>query len=78
MVRSRTSCTSLDVLQCRSCPDEVVIHSGDLGVENAQLAKLRQGRLAMCNLVQSRVQRLQIQQTPLTARIGFQDVPPVL
>ena len=24
------------------------------------------------------VQRLQIQQTPLTARVGFQDVPPVL
>jgi hypothetical protein len=29
-------------------------------------------------LVQSSIQRLQIQHTPLTARIGFQDVPPLL
>jgi hypothetical protein len=49
-----------------------------LSVEDAQLGKLRQGRLAVRDLVQSRVQRLQIQQTPLTARVGFQDVPPVL
>jgi hypothetical protein len=32
----------------------------------------------VCDLVKARVHRLQIQQTPLTARIGFQDVPPVL
>jgi hypothetical protein len=68
----------LNVLQGRPGPDEVVVHSGDLSVEDAQLGKLRQGRFAMRDLVQSRIQRLQIQQTPLTARIGFQDVPPVL
>jgi hypothetical protein len=69
---------ALHILQGRPRPHEIVVDGGDLSLETAQLGKLGQGRLAVCNLVQPRVQRLQIQQTPLTARVGFQDVPPVL
>jgi hypothetical protein len=47
-------------------------------VQNPQLGKLGQGRLAMRDLVQPRVQCLQVKQSPLTARVGFQDVPPVV
>jgi len=69
---------ALDVLQSRPGPDQVIVDRGELSVENAQLGKLGQGRLAVRDLVQSRVQRLQVQQAPLTARVGFQDIPPVL
>jgi hypothetical protein len=69
---------TLDVVQGRPGADQVIAASGDLGVKIAQLGKLGQGRLAMRDLVQSRIQRLQIKQTPLTARVGFQDVPPVI
>ena len=69
---------TLDIGQGRPGPDQVIIDSGQLGLQSAQLGELGQGCPAMCDLVQSRVQRLQIQQTPLTARVGFQDVPPVL
>jgi len=69
---------ALDITQGRAGPDQVVVQNGGLSVEHTQLGKLGQGRLAMRDLVQSRIHRLQIQQTPLTARVGFQDVPPVM
>ena len=68
---------TLNVLQSRPGPHQVIVHGGDLSLEGTQLGELGQGRLAVGNLVQSGVKRLQIQQTPLTTRIGFQDVPPV-
>jgi len=77
-VRVNLSYLALDVVQGGLGPDQIIVHSVHLSVEDAQLGKLRQGRLAVRDLVQSRVQRLQIQQTPLTARVGFQDVPPML
>ena len=69
---------TLDVSQCRPGPDQVIVDGGQLGLQSAQLGEFGQGCPAVCDLVQSRVQRLQIQQAPLTACIGFQDVPPVL
>ena len=77
-VRVSLSYLALDVVQGGLGPDQIIVHSVHLSVEDAQLGKLRQGRLTVRDLVQSRVQRLQIQQTPLTARVGFQDIPPVL
>jgi hypothetical protein len=69
---------ALDILEGRPGPHQIVVHGGDLSIKNPQLGNLGQRRLAVGDLVQSRVQRLQIQQSPLAARIGFQDVPPVL
>ena len=61
---------ALDVIQRGLRTDQVVAAGGELGVESLQLGKLGQGRLAVRDLVQARVQRLQIKQTPLTARVG--------
>jgi hypothetical protein len=61
---------ALDVTQSCLGTDQVVVQDGRLCVEPAQLGKLGQVCLAVGNLVQARVQRLQIQQTPLTARVG--------
>jgi hypothetical protein len=61
---------ALDILQGRSGPDQIIVQDGQLSVKNAQLGKLGQGCLAVCDLAQARVQRLEIQQTPLTARVG--------
>jgi hypothetical protein len=69
---------ALDVAQRGLRADQVVAAGGELGVEGLQLGKLRQGRLAVGDLVQARVQRLEVQQPPLTARVGFQGVPPVV
>jgi L-amino acid N-acyltransferase YncA len=52
---------SLDILQSRSCANQIIVHSGYLRVEDAQLGNLGQGRLAVRDLVQSRIQCLQIQ-----------------
>jgi hypothetical protein len=69
---------ALDVVQRRPGTDQVIVQRGGLGIQRAQLGKLGQGRLAVRDLVQPRVERLQIQQAPLAARVGFQDVPPVM
>src|SRR5665647_2129614 len=69
---------TLNVTQGRLRPDQVVVQTGALSAEREQLTKLGQVCLAVCDLVQARVQRLQIQQTPLTACVGFQDEPPVM
>jgi hypothetical protein len=61
---------ALDVVQSRLGADPVTVQCGHLNLERAQLGKLGQGRLAVRDLVQSRVQRLQVEQTPLTARVG--------
>ena len=69
---------ALDIIQCRPGTDQVVVKGRGLGLESAQLDKLGQGRPAVCDLVQTRVERLQVEQAPLATRIGFQDVPPVM
>jgi len=65
-------------VQRRPGTDEVVVQRGGLSIERAQLGKLGQGRFTVRNLVQPRVERLKIEQAPLAARVGFQDVPPVM
>jgi hypothetical protein len=69
---------ALDVIEGSPGADQVVVQCRGLGVESAQLDKLGQRRLAVCDLVQTRVERLKVQQAPLTARVGFQDLPPVM
>jgi len=61
---------ALDVTDGGLGADQVVVQDRGLGVEVAQLSELGQVGLAVCDLVQARIQRLQVQQTPLTARVG--------
>ena len=61
---------TLDVVESRLGADQVIVQYGHLISEHTQLGQRGQGRLAVRDLVQSRVQRLQIKQTPLTARVG--------
>jgi len=69
---------ALNIIQRGLGADQVVVQQGRLGLETAQLRKLGKRRLAVIDLVQARVEGLQIQQPPLTARVGFQDLPPVV
>ena len=69
---------ALDVIEGSPGADQVVVQCRGLGIESAQLDKLWQSRLVVLDLVQTRVERLKVQQAPLTARVGFQDVPPVM
>jgi len=69
---------ALNVVQGRLGPDQVIVHLGDLGFQDSQLGECGKRGPAVRDLVQTGVQRLQVQQTPLTARVGFQGVPPGL
>ncbi|GAA1236949.1 hypothetical protein GCM10009657_10780 [Oryzihumus leptocrescens] len=57
-------------------PDELAVQGAGLHLQRGQLLQLRERGLAVRDLVEARVQRLQVEQSPLTAGVGFQDVPP--
>ena len=57
-------------------PHEVVVEHGEAAGDLVELALFGQGGGAVGDLVQAGVDGLQVQQPPLAARVGFQDVPP--
>lgn len=67
---------TLDVAYGGAGVDELGVDRGQLAPRGGDGGDLGQVRPGMGDLVEPRVDGLQVEQTPLAGRIGFQDTPP--
>ena len=67
---------ALDVADGGAGIDELGVDRGQLAPGRGDRGDLGQVRPGMGDLVEPRVDGLQVEQTPLAGRIGFQDTPP--
>ena len=67
---------ALDVADGGAGIDELGVDRGQLAPGRGDRCDLGQVRPGMGDLVEPRVDGLQVEQTPLAGRIGFQDTPP--
>ena len=67
---------ALDVAQLGPGPHQQRVEALGLGLEVGQPGVLGQVLAGVLDLVETGVYRLQVEQSPLTGRVGFQDVPP--
>src|SRR6478672_6320422 len=68
---------ALDVAGRRAGVDDVRLEGAELTPGRLDGRRLGQGGLGVRDLVQTRVDGLQVEQAPLAGRVGFQDTPPV-
>src|SRR6478735_6144780 len=67
---------TLDVTGRRAGVDDVRLERSELTPSRLDGRRLGQGGLGVRDLVQTRVDGLQVEQAPLAGRVGFQDTPP--
>ena len=68
---------ALDVTGRRARVDDVRLERAELAPGRLDGRRLGQGGLGVRDLVETRVDGLQVEQAPLAGRVGFQDTPPV-
>ncbi len=67
---------ALHVPGSRSGVDDLRLQRSELAPGRLDRRGLRQRRLRVGDLVETRVDGLQVEQAPLAGRVGFQDTPP--